>query len=70
MVADQAHVLFGGELPPVEGDDARRFLAAMLKGMQAERGQGCRVGVAQNAEHPAFLMERVVFETPFGTGKS
>ena len=43
----------------VVGDDAGGLLAAMLQGVQAERGQGRRVLVAEHAEDAAFLAERV-----------
>ena len=62
VVADQAHAAFGMKLLAVEGDDAAGFLAAMLERMQAERGQGRRVGVAQDAEDTAFLVEAVVVD--------
>ena len=44
---------------PVEGDDARRLLAAMLEGVQAERRDGGGVRVAEDAEDAAFLAQRV-----------
>ena len=44
------------ELGAVEGDDAGRFLAAMLQGVQAERHHGRRVRPAENAEHAAFFV--------------
>jgi hypothetical protein len=31
----------------------------MLKGVQAERGNRRRVGMAENAEHPAFFAQAV-----------
>src|SRR6476646_11726814 len=43
----------------VEGHDARGFLAAVLKSMQAKRGDRGRIRVAENAEHPAFLTQSV-----------
>ena len=43
----------------VEGDDAGGFLAAVLQGVQAERGDGGGVGMAENAEHAAFLAQPV-----------
>ena len=68
-VADQAEAALGMEALAVEGDDAGGFLAAMLEGVQAERGDGGGVGMAENAEHAAFLaqpvgirIERVGFE--------
>ena len=54
-VADETKAPFGMELLAVEGDDAGRFLAAVLQRVQAERGDGGRIGVAENAEHPAFF---------------
>ena len=47
------------ELLAVIGDDARRFLAAMLQRVQAERGQRRRVGVAKDPEDAAFLVEMI-----------
>ena len=58
-VADQAEAPFGVETFAVEGDDAGGFLAAMLKRMQAERGDGGGVGMAEDAEHAAFLAQAV-----------
>ena len=34
----------------------------MLQGVQSERGDGGGLGVAENAEHAAFLAQRVAFE--------
>ena len=48
--------------PSVIGDDAGRFLAAMLERMQAEHRQRGRIGVPENAEHAALLVQRVVVE--------
>ncbi len=61
MVSDEAHAAFRMEAQTVEGDDARGFLAAMLEGVQAERGQGRRIRVPENAEYAAFFMQRIVF---------
>ena len=60
VVADEAQAALGVELLAVEGDDAAGLLAAMLQGVQAERGEGRRVLVAENTEDPAFLAESVV----------
>ena len=46
----------------VKGDDAGGLLAAMLQGVQAERGDGGGLGMAEDAEHAAFLAQRVAFE--------
>ena len=61
-VADQAEPAFGVEAAAVEGDDAGGFLAAMLERVQAERGDRGGLGVAEDAEHAAFLAQRVAFE--------
>ncbi len=61
-VADQAEVAFGMEALAVEGDDAGGLLAAMLQRVQAERGDGGGVGMAENAEDAAFLAQPVVVE--------
>ena len=52
----------GVELLAVIGDDAGRFLAAMLQGVQPERRQRGRVGMAENAEDAAFLVQMVIVE--------
>ena len=54
-VADQAEPAFAVKAAAVEGDDAGGFLAAMLQGVQSERGDGGGFGVAEDAEHAAFL---------------
>ena len=43
----------------VAGDDARRFLAAMLQGMQPQIGELGRLGVAVDGHHPAFVFELI-----------
>ncbi len=50
------------KLLAVEGDDAGRFLTAMLQRMQPERRQRRRIRVPQNAEHAAFFMQRIAVE--------
>ena len=59
-VADQADMPLDVELGAVIGDDARRFLAAMLESMQAERDNGGRILPAEDAEHAAFIVEMIV----------
>ena len=61
-VADEAEPALAVEAAAVEGDDAGGFLAAMLQGVQAERGDGGGFGVAEDAEHAAFFAQRVAFE--------
>jgi hypothetical protein len=46
----------------IEADYAGSLLAAMLKGVQAEGGERGCVGMAENAEHAAFLMQAVLVE--------
>src|SRR3546814_14559997 len=40
------------------GDDAGRCLAARLEGGKPERRHRRRIGMAENAEYPALLVER------------
>ncbi len=68
VVADQADMALVEELLAVEADDAGRLLAAMLKRVQAERGQRGRVGMAEYAEDAAFLVEGVVERMHHGVG--
>ena len=62
MIADQALATFRMKPHPVEGDDARRLLSAMLQGVQAERHDRRGVGMAEDAEDAAFLMQPVFLE--------
>src|SRR5712691_3989146 len=61
-VADEAEPPLGMKSAPVEGDDARSLLAAMLQGVQLERGDGGGFGMTEDAEHPAFFAQRVPFQ--------
>ncbi len=61
-IADQAEMALSGEMRAVEGDDTGRFLPAMLKRMQTQRGQRRRIRVAENAEDAALFMQLVGFE--------
>ena len=70
MVADQALAPFRLETASVESDDARRLLAAMLKGMQAERGDRRGVGMAEDAEHAAFFAQAVALKIEIGIAVS
>ena len=62
MIADKTEAAFGMEMVPVEADDAGRFLAAMLKGVQAERRQRRGIGMIDDAEDAARLVQPVLFE--------
>ena len=50
----------------VEGYDARGFLAAVLQSVQPERGDRGGLGVAENAEHAAFLAQRIAIKIGIG----
>src|ERR1700720_2261624 len=65
-VADQAETTLGVEALAVEGDDAGRFLAAVLQGVQAERGNRGRVRVAENAEYAALFAQPIGIEIEEG----
>ena len=67
-VADVAEVAVRVEVLAVVGDDAGRFLPAVLQGVQAEGRQGGGVVVAEDAEDAAFLVELVVVPYPIGRG--
>jgi hypothetical protein len=68
MIADEALPPFRLETPSVESDDARRLLAAMLKGVQAKRGDRRRVGMAENAEYAAFFAQPVALKIEIEIG--
>ena len=61
-VADEAEVRSEMEDAAVEGDDAGRFLAAMLEGVKAEGRDRRRVRMAVDAEDAAFLAQGVAVE--------
>ena len=62
VIADQAQSALGVEARAVEADDAGGLLAAMLQGVQAERGDRGGVGMIENAENAAFLAQPVAVE--------
>ena len=51
----------------VEADDAGRFLAAMLERMQSERRQRRGIGMVEDAEDAALLVQPVLFEPESGS---
>ncbi|MEY9414719.1 hypothetical protein ABIF69_001161 [Bradyrhizobium japonicum] len=61
-VADEAEAAFRVKAAAVVGDDAGGLLAAMLEGVETERGDGGGVRVAIDAEDAAFLAERVALQ--------
>ena len=62
VIADQAEAPLGVEARAVEGDDAGRLLAAVLKRVQAERSDRRRGRMAEDAEDAAFLAQPVAVE--------
>jgi hypothetical protein len=50
----------------VEGHDAGGFLAAVLERVQAERGDGGGIRVAEYAEHAALLAQAVGIRIELG----
>ena len=65
-VADEAEPALGVKPGSVEGDDAGGLLAAVLQGVQSESGDGGGFGMAENAEHAAFLAQRVAVQVLVG----
>ena len=59
VIANQPLAALRVEPHAVESDDAGGLLAAMLQGMQAERGNGGGVGMVENAEDAALLAQSV-----------
>ncbi len=63
VVADIAEA--AGAVEPfvrIVGDDAARFLAPVLQGVQAQGHEIRRVGNPDHAEYPAFFLQLVVIE--------
>ena len=61
IAGNMPHGAMGVEILAVEGGDAGGFLAAMLKGMQAERDQRRRAIGAVDAKYAAFFVEMIIF---------
>ena len=59
MVADEAEATFRIEAIAVEGDDAGRLLATVLKGVKPERGDGCGIEMTEDTEDAAFLAQAI-----------
>ena len=59
-VVDQAHALLDPQPLAVAGHDPRGLLAAVLQGVEAEVGQARGLGVAEDPEQPALVVEVVV----------
>src|SRR5438067_1603766 len=65
-IADQAEAAFRMKPLAVEGDDSGGLLAAVLQGMQTQRGNRCRVRMSENAEDAAFLAKPIRVEVEGG----
>ncbi len=59
VVAHQAKAALGVKLAAVEGHDAGRFLPPVLQGVQPKSCKGCGVGVIEDAENAALLMQLI-----------
>src|SRR5258708_6694453 len=62
VIADETFAPFHVETFAVEGDDARRLLAAVLKRVQAQRDASRGVGLTPYAKDSALFVEFVVRE--------
>jgi hypothetical protein len=62
MVAHETDAALGMEMLAVEADDAGSLLAPMLKRMEAKGGQSRGVGMIEDAEDAALLVQPVLFE--------
>jgi hypothetical protein len=60
MIADKALTALGVKLAAIEGHNSGGFLAAMLKRMKANGRNGGGIGVVEDAENPAFLVQLIV----------
>jgi hypothetical protein len=56
MIADKALTALCVKLAAIEGHNSGRFLAAVLKRMEADGCDSRRIGVIENPENPAFLV--------------
>ena len=61
-IADQAEAALGVKAPPVERHDAGGFLAAMLQGVQSERGNRGGIRMTEYAEYPALFAQPVAID--------
>jgi hypothetical protein len=57
-LADQPHTCVPHQALALNGNDARRFLPAMLQGIQAKVRQGDGVVMSPHAEQPAMMSNR------------
>ena len=69
VIADQPLAALGVKPHAVVGDDARRFLAAMLQRVQPEGDNRRRVGMIEDAEHAAMLAQPIIVEIDAGLAR-
>jgi hypothetical protein len=60
MIPNKALTALCVKLAAIEAHNSGRFLAAVLKRMKADGRDGCRIGVIENAENPAFLVQPIL----------
>ena len=68
-VVDEAHPPLEPQLLAVPRGDARRLLAAVLEGVEAHVREVRRLGVAEDAEEAALVVEAVVVRSLAGEGR-
>ena len=59
IAGDVAHRPVRMEMRAVIAGDARRFLAAMLEGIEPERDEACGIVGTPDAEIPALFVQRI-----------
>ena len=58
-IGNQTHGLVLAQAFAVRGDDARRFLSAMLEGVESEIGELLRLGMGVDGDHATFFTKFV-----------
>jgi hypothetical protein len=61
MVADKALAPLGMKLAAIEANNSSRLLAAVLQRMKPDGRDCSSVGVIENPENPAFLVQSILF---------
>jgi hypothetical protein len=60
MIANKAQTTLCVKLAAIESHNSSRFLAAVLKRMKADCGNGCGIGMIENTENPAFFVQPIL----------
>jgi hypothetical protein len=55
MISNQAKPAFGVEALPIEGNNTRRFLSAVLQSMKTKRSDCRCIRMAKNSKYAAFF---------------